>query len=383
MAIALLGATGSIGASTCKVARQHGLPLVAVASRRASPQLAALCREFRPRLVAVADREAAKALADFGLPPETALVWGHEALLAVATHPDADTVVVAIPGLQGLAPTLAACQAAKRVLTANKETLVAGGELLQEAIQAGQLVSIDSEHAALAQLLACGREGVRELILTASGGPFLDRDEEELRRVTVEEALCHPTWRMGPKVSIDSATLMNKGLEVIEAHVLFTVPYERIRVVVHRQSIVHALIRYQDETLLAQLSQPDMTLPIQWALFGGERRASGASPLDLEDLALHFQRLPPGKDRALRLAYQAGRAGGTKPAELSAANEVAVEAFLCGQLPFVAILSLVDATLDRLPPGPSQIRDLDELLAADARARDVARALLREGVGRC
>jgi 1-deoxy-D-xylulose-5-phosphate reductoisomerase len=384
MTLVVIGATGSIGRSTLSVARAHGIRVAALAARRGSPALHALVQEWRPELVAVADEEARQALMELGpLPPGCDVMTGEEGLVAAAVLPAADTVLVAVPGLSGLTPTMAALDAGKRVLTANKESLVAGGALLARPIAEGRIVSVDSEHAALGQLLASGGQGVVELILTASGGPFRDRPVESLATVTVAEAISHPTWRMGPKVSVDSATLMNKGLEVIEAHVLFGVPYDRISVVLHPESIVHALVRYEDGVLLAQLSSPDMVLPIQWALFGGERRPSPAPQLNLESLVLHFDRLPPASRRALSLAYEAGRMGGTRPAALSAANEVAVEAFLNGRLPFTGILPLVEETLNRLPERTSSPLTLDTLLAQDHAARALALSLVRQGGPAC
>jgi 1-deoxy-D-xylulose-5-phosphate reductoisomerase len=377
-----LGATGSIGSTTVRVACHHRIPIVALAARRGSEALAQLACRLRPHLVAVADAGEADRLSGFGLPRGTKVLAGEEGFVAAATAEGADTTVVAVPGLAGLAPTLAALAAGRRVLTANKETLVAAGPLLKEWVRRGLLVSVDSEHSALAQLLEGRRDGVAELILTASGGPFVERSEAELQSVTAAQAVDHPTWRMGPKVSVDSATLMNKGLEVIEAHVLFDVPYDCISVVWHRQSVVHALVRFQDEAVLAQCSAPDMAIPIQWALLGGQRRSGTAPRLDLFGLDLTFRPLPPGKDLALRLAYEAGRIGGTRPAELSAANEVAVAAFLKGEIGFVDILPLVAETLARLPANPSPV-SVDDVVAADRRARALARSLVEQGGHPC
>jgi 1-deoxy-D-xylulose-5-phosphate reductoisomerase len=376
MRIALLGATGSIGTSTLRVAEHHGIGVVALAAQRATPRLAELVRRLGARLVAVGDEAGAEALRRLGLPAGVAVRVGPEGLVEAACHPEADAVVVAVPGLAGLAPTLAALAAGRRVLTANKETLVAAGDLVAPHVASGRLLSVDSEHAAVAQLLGLGGEGLEELVLTASGGPFLHRSAEDLRTATLEEALAHPTWRMGPKVTIDSATLMNKGLEVIEAHVLFGLPYERIRVVVHPQSIVHALVRYGDGTWFAQLSVPDMALPIQWALLGGRRAAAPARPLDLTATALTFLPVPATLAPALRLAVEAGRIGGTRPAELNAANEVAVAAFCEGRIRFAEIVPLVERTLAALPVTAAAVTSLGDVLEADRIARRRACALV-------
>jgi 1-deoxy-D-xylulose-5-phosphate reductoisomerase len=312
-------------------------------------------------------------------PPE--VLAGVEALETVASLPELDFVMAAIVGAAGLLPTLAAARAGKRVLLANKEALVVAGEVLMSAVAASGavLLPIDSEHNAVFQCLPSDYEkgfdrvGVERILLTASGGPFRDTPREELTRVTPEQACAHPNWSMGRKISVDSATLMNKGLEMIEACWLFSTSPDRIQVVVHPQSVIHSLVQYVDGSVLAQLGNPDMRTPIAHALAWPERMASGVAPLDLFAVTrLDFQ--PPGTDRfpCLDLAMRAAGAGGTAPAVLNAANEVAVAAFLDGRIGFTDIAALVDSTLEQLPPETLGNDGLGHLLEADRRARSVA-----------
>ncbi|MCE7930201.1 MAG: 1-deoxy-D-xylulose-5-phosphate reductoisomerase, partial [Xanthomonadales bacterium PRO6] len=306
--------------------------------------------------------------------------------VAAAADPDSDTVVAAIVGAAGLAPTLAAARAGKRILLANKEALVCAGELLMTAVHAGGalLLPIDSEHNAIFQCLPGAPErpprGVRQLWLTASGGPFRGWTRAQLRGVSVEQACAHPNWSMGPKISVDSATLMNKGLEVIEASYLFGLPRTRIRVVVHPQSTVHSLVEYQDGSFLAQLGSADMRIPIAHALAWPDRIESGAPVLDLCALArLDFSEPDLDAFPCLKLACEALDAGGSAPAILNAANEVAVAAFLNGRLGFLGIAAIVNETLNRV--ALSSAASLEAVLAADAQTRRVARALVEAGVG--
>jgi 1-deoxy-D-xylulose-5-phosphate reductoisomerase len=381
--IALLGATGSIGGSALDVVARHRdrFRAVALPAHRDVAKLVECCRAAQPDVAVIADESLHDALArglhEAGL--RTRALAGGAALDAVAASPEVDTVLAAIVGAAGLPSTLAAARAGKRILLANKEAVVVAGELLAAALRegGGTVLPVDSEHNALFQCLPAGyardpeRHGVERVVLTASGGPFRGRGAATLANVTPEEACAHPNWRMGRKISVDSATLMNKGLEVIEAQWLFGLAPERIEVVVHPQSIVHALVAYRDGSTLAQLGNPDMRTAIAHALAWPERVDAGVAPLDLVKLGrLDF--LPPDEHAfpCLGLAYRALRAGGTAPATLNAANEAAVEAFLNGTLDFPGIARIVAATLDELAAQP--VASLPALLEADARARVVA-----------
>jgi 1-deoxy-D-xylulose-5-phosphate reductoisomerase len=311
--------------------------------------------------------------------------WGEAGRVAVATHPEATTVVGALVGALGLVPTWHAVQLGREVLLANKETLVVAGELVMaEAARTGStILPIDSEHNALHQALRVGpREAVSRLILTASGGPFRTTPAEQLERVTAAEALAHPTWRMGVKITIDSATMMNKGLEVIEAHHLFGVGEERIDVVVHPESRIHSLVEYTDGTLIAQLSVNDMRFPILYALAYPERLPSPFGRLDRSLGALHFEAADEKRFPCLRLARQALRAGGTAPAVLNAANEEAVAAFLTGSCRFTEIAATVEATLEREAGSTHRLSTLEEALEADGRGRAWAREALAKYTAR-
>lgn len=380
--VSIIGATGSIGRQTLDIIAQHPdkLRVVALTAGRDAEGLLALAQKWRPRLVALTDPEAAafcKGKVD------CLVLEGLDGLTEAATHPDADIVVVAIPTAKGLLPTLAALKAGKRVALATKEVLVAGGYLVKEQLQhSGELLPIDSEHSALFQCLQ-GEDitRVRRLLLTASGGPFRTKPLDELKRVTVKEALSHPTWRMGPKVTIDSATLMNKGLEIIEAKWLFGISPEKIEVIVHPQSIVHSLVEFVDGSMKAQLSLPDMRLPIQYALLYPERCPCPVQPLDLTKVkALTFE--PPDEERfpCLRLAREAANIGGTMPAVLNAADEIAVQAFLDGRIGFMDIPAVVEATMERHRPVP--FADLETLWSVDEWARVTARKVLLDLTGK-
>jgi 1-deoxy-D-xylulose-5-phosphate reductoisomerase len=329
-------------------------------------------RAFRPRLVAVSDAEQARALEPLRSEGFDVRV-GDDAATAAATVPESELVLVAIAGFAGLAPTLAALEAGKDVALANKESLVAGGPLVREARRAGggRIFPVDSEHAALAQCLE-GRDGesVRRLILTASGGPFLGKSREEVAHVTPQEAIAHPVWDMGAKISVDSATLMNKGLEVIEAYWLFDMPYDRIDVLIHPQSIVHSLVELADGSFIAQLAAADMRLPIQYALTYPDRREIHfpATALELAAIGrLDFARPDPERFPCFGLALDAGRAGGLKPAAMNAADEAAVGSFLSGEIPFGAIPEVIAATVAEAPDG--NIGGYEEVAAVDAWAR--------------
>ena len=385
--IAVLGATGSIGGSTLDVVARHPDRFRAsvLTAHRNVAALAGLCAAHRPQLAVIADpaleAELARRLAAAGVRCEVAS--GMEAIAAAAAGPLCDTVVAAIVGAAGLESTLAAARAGKRLLLANKESIVMAGPLLLEALRAGggELIPVDSEHNAIFQCLPGGRpelakSGVRRLILTASGGPFRGRTRAELAAVTPEQACRHPKWSMGRKISVDSATLMNKGLEVIEAHHLFGAPPEAIEVLVHPQSMVHSLVEYVDGSVLAQLGNPDMRTALAYALAWPERVTSGVPPLDLAAAGpLQFEPPDLATFRCLALAFQALREGGDAPAILNAANEVAVEAFLAGSLPFLSIADVVESVLTELPA--QAVVDIQTLGERDRAARTAARRVLR------
>ncbi len=375
--ISILGSTGSIGVSALKVAEHLGgrVRVVGLAALSSAEALLSQARRFRPRVVGLGDPKGAawlKRRLEALKGPRTRVLAGAEALAGVATEPSADMVLTSVVGAAGLLPTLLAIRAGKDIALANKETLVAAGELVsREARRRGvRLLPVDSEHNAIFQCLAgiADPGQVRRLILTASGGPFRRHSREKLARVTREEALNHPTWKMGPKITVDSATLMNKGLEVIEARWLFGLDFDRISVVVHPQSVIHSMVETLDGSILAQLGPTDMRLPIQYAFTYPARVPPSAGHLDFFSLApLTFEPPRLADFPCLGLAYRAGRLGGTAPAALNAANESAVQAFLAGRLGFTQIPKVLKKALDRHPRAARQ--DLDSILAADRWAR--------------
>ena len=381
--IALLGATGSIGTSTLDVIARHPtrFQLDALSAHNDVDKLIELCRRFQPARAVISDPSLYSRLRD-GLQAAklpTVAMSGADALDEVAAGPGCDTVVAAIVGAAGVASTLAAARAGKRLLLANKESVVLAGQVLVQAATLGgaQILPIDSEHNAIFQCLPAqgGRGGVRRLLLTASGGPFRGRSRASLENVTPDQACAHPKWVMGRKISVDSATLMNKGLEVIEAHHLFGLPASCIEVLVHPQSIVHSLVDYIDGSVLAQLGNPDMRTALAHGLAWPERIDSGVAALDLPTIARLDFEAPDGEAfPCLGLAYAALATGGTAPAILNAANEVAVSAFLDGRLPFLGIAALLEATLAAVPAEPAV--DLAVLMDCDQRARREARGLL-------
>ncbi|HVT36794.1 MAG TPA: 1-deoxy-D-xylulose-5-phosphate reductoisomerase [Nevskiaceae bacterium] len=379
--LVVLGATGTVGRNTLDVARRHAdkLTVIALTAHRDVEGLAVLCREFLPRVAVVADAAAAQALRERLSGMVIDIAHGAQALADAAGLPEAQQVMSAIVGAAGLVPTLAAVRAGKRVLIANKEPLVMAGALLMaEAQKSGaEIIPVDSEHNAIFQCLPhgarCGEtaRGVRRLVLTASGGPFREFTAEQMARVTPAQAVKHPNWVMGPKISVDSASLMNKGLELIEAHILYRLPPQQLDVVIHPESIVHSLVEYVDGSLLAQLSSPDMRVPIAHALAHPQRWESGAAPLDLAALArLNFSAPDETRFPCLTLARQALAAGGNAPNVLNAANEVAVEAFLAGRLGFGEIAQLIEHCLSAAEMPHA--RDLEAILAVDGQARQVA-----------
>jgi 1-deoxy-D-xylulose-5-phosphate reductoisomerase len=385
--VAVLGATGSIGASALDVIARHPQQFRAsvLSAHRSVDALAELCVRFRPDLVVIVDPACEPALrerlAALGAP--TRIAAGADALRDAVSGSACDTVIAAIVGAAGLASTLAAARAGKRLLLANKEAVVMAGALLLDALQAGggDLIPIDSEHNAIFQCLPerrtnLARAGAQRITLTASGGPFRGRTRADLAQVTPDQACAHPKWRMGRKISVDSATLMNKGLEVIEAHWLFGAAAAQIDVVVHPESIVHSLVEYRDGSVLAQLGNPDMRTALAQALAWPERIESGTAPLDLLALGgLHFEAPDRRTFRCLDLAYATLAAGGTAPTTLNAANEIAVAAFLAGSLPFLAIDEVIEGTLEALPAESAA--DLDALVYADLTARREAQRIIR------
>ncbi|MGC8463418.1 MAG: 1-deoxy-D-xylulose-5-phosphate reductoisomerase [Acidimicrobiales bacterium] len=377
--VSVVGSTGSIGRQAIEVveAQPDRFDVVALAALRSTDLLAAQARRLRPQVVAVGDPALAPALAP-SLPRGTELVAGPDGLAEVATV--ADVAVNGVVGFAGLPVTLAALRAGRRLALANKESIIAGGPVVRAARRTpgAELVPVDSEHCAVHQCLRAGApDEVARLLLTASGGPFRGRDAAQLATVTVADALAHPTWSMGPKITVDSSTLMNKGLEVIEAHELFDVPFEAIDVVVHPQSIVHSMVEFRDGAVVAQLSQPDMRLPIGYALGFPDRLSTPFGPIDWTSLArLDFAEPDRATFRCLDLAYRAGREGDLAPAWLNAANEVAVAAFLDGAISWSAIADVVEEVLDGYdvaPVGPVG-RTVDDVLEADGAARRLAEA---------
>lgn len=372
--IAILGSTGSIGKQTLDVVDwfPERLKVVALTARSDDATLKAQVERYRPRFAALSNpRPGASLDSAIG-----AIRTGEEALVEAAAMAEADLVIISVVGTAGLAPALAALNSGKNVALATKEALVVGGHLMTAAARASgaTILPIDSEHSAIWQALR-GNElsEVEKIVLTASGGPFVDRTREEMAAATVEKALDHPTWNMGGKITIDSATLMNKGLEVIEAKWLFGIPAEQIEVVVHRQSIIHSLVYFRDSSVMAQMGIPDMRLPIQYSLFYPERLPNMLERLDLVRCRnLTFEAPDLERFPALGLAFQAARVGGSLPGVMSAANEVAVELFLEGKIPFTEIADRVQRVMEehRVQVDP----DLEALLEADAWARERARA---------
>jgi 1-deoxy-D-xylulose-5-phosphate reductoisomerase len=384
--IAILGSTGSIGVNALDVVSKHPgrLEVVALAAGRSLDVLKGQVERFRPKIVSVLDRELAGRLkAMLGSAPLPDILWGDEGVRSVASAPGAEMVLSAIVGAAGLVPTLEAIEAGKDIALANKETLVTAGALVVEKARSKgvRIIPVDSEHSAVFQCMEGNGQGsVGRVILTASGGPFLRTPREMLERVRISEALNHPNWKMGKKITIDSATMMNKGLEVIEAHWLFGVDYDRIDVVIHPQSIVHSLVEFVDGSVMAQMGLPDMRGPISYALFYPERTPGGFPSFNLSEVRpLEF--LPPDPDRfpCLRLGYEAGRAGGTMPAVMNAANEVAVTSFLEEKVSFTAIARVIEEVMSR--HAPVGISNLEAVLSADAWARNQAEEILKKGIG--
>ncbi len=387
--LTILGSTGSIGTSTLDVVARHPdrFQIVALTANRRADLLFEQCRQFKPRYAVLLDEAAATQLRqgvrEAGL--STEILTGAAALKQVAVLPEVDAVMAAIVGAAGLQPTLAAARAGKKILLANKEILVMAGNVFMDAVRASgsALLPIDSEHNAIFQALPRGYDGdlagngVRRILLTASGGPFRNTPLGELNNVTPDQACAHPNLVMGRKISVDSATMMNKGLEVIEAHWLFGAGADDIQVVIHPQSVIHSLVEYVDGSVLAQLGNPDMRTPIAYGLAWPERITSGVAPLDLFKVAtLDFVAPDFGRFPCLGLAYQALRAAGTAPAVLNAANEVAVAAFLDEKISFLDIPRVIKSVLDALPVNVAGC--LDDVLGADAEARRAAQQQVQQ-----
>jgi 1-deoxy-D-xylulose-5-phosphate reductoisomerase len=378
--IAILGSTGSIGRQTLQVVESfpERFQVVALAAGNNLEELVRQIALHRPQLVSVADAARAEQLAErlraASFSPAPEIQWGPRGLLSVGTHPEASLVVSAAVGVVGLEATYAAIRAGKQVALSNKEVLVAAGELVMAAAKARgvELLPVDSEHNAIHQCLRAGQpREVRRLILTASGGPFRKTPLAQIAAATPEQALAHPNWRMGPRITIDSATLVNKGFEVIEAHWLFQMAPEQIDVVIHPQSTIHSMVEFVDGSILAQLGPTDMRLPIQYALTYPERAASNGPALDWGALRrLDFEKVSSRRFPCLRLASLALKAGGAQPCALNAADEVAVAAFLEQRLAFPGIARVIERVLERMPPVT--LRTIEDVIAADAEARRLA-----------
>ena len=392
--ICVLGATGSIGVNTLQVVRSHPdlFTVKALTAHSNIEVLAKQCIEFKPELAVVGSASAAEALQDLlkAAHIKTDVQYGPQALAIASTLASVDTVMAAIVGAAGLVPTIEAAKLGKRILLANKESLVMAGDIFMAAIaQSGaELLPIDSEHNAIYQCLPdantsnggargqYGSLGVKEILLTASGGPFRNYSVDQLASVTPDQACAHPNWVMGRKISVDSATMMNKGLEVIEAHYLFGLPAEQIKVLIHPQSVIHSMVRYLDGSVIAQLGQPDMKTPIAYGLGWPNRIDGGVEELDFLKLSqLHFEEVDNEKFPSLKLAYQALTMGGLMPTVLNAANEVAVEAFLQQKIKFTQIADVVAKTLDQFSVSPAH--DLDVILAADQESRVQAERVIK------
>jgi len=377
--LVVLGSTGSIGRQALEVvdALADEIEVVGLGARRDADALVGQALQYRPKAIALVEEQSA-ALVRSRVPPGTVVFTGREALTRLATQVEADIVLVAVVGIAGLLPTLQALRAGRDVALANKETLVAGGALVtrEAARRRKMLLPVDSEHAAIAQCLRGeSLESVRRVLLTGSGGPFLRRPIATLDQVGRDEALAHPTWNMGEKITVDSATLMNKGFEVIEAHWLFGLAGEQIDVVIHPQSIVHSLVEFVDGSVKAQLAPPDMRMVIAYALTAPRRLPLPSPVVEWDRLQLTFERPDPARYPCLGLAYDALREGGTMPAVLNASNEVGVERFLAGSIRFTGIARAVEATMDAHRPVSEP--SLEEVLAADAWAREQALLALR------
>ncbi|WP_202077154.1 1-deoxy-D-xylulose-5-phosphate reductoisomerase [Caldalkalibacillus salinus] len=376
--IAILGSTGSVGTQTLEVVRSHATmyKVEAIAAGTNQSLIIEQVNEFQPQLVSVATKDIADELRPH-IPQHVKLYYGIAGLIEVATIEAVDVVVTAVVGSMGLKPTLAAIEAGKTIALANKETLVSGGHLVMEQIKqhGTKILPVDSEHSAIYQCLQGEhRAGVDEIILTASGGSFRDKSRAELQHVTVRDALNHPNWSMGAKITIDSATMMNKGLEIIEAHWLFDTPYEDLSVLLHDESIIHSMVRFKDQAVMAQLGTPDMKVPIQYALSYPERLSLNSTKLDLAALGkLHFREMDFDRYPCLKMAFDAGKMGGSMPTVLNAANEIAVQRFLQGDITFLDIERVIEQVLERHDNIRSP--NLMEIEETDLWARQLAKSV--------
>ncbi len=379
--IVILGSTGSIGEQALQVIDRHPdkFRVVGLAARDEVDAIALQVEKYQPRAVALSDEKCYSKLKD-KLAHPCHINMGLEGMCEIASLDNVDTVLVAVSGAVGILPTIAAINQSRRIALANKETLVAAGEYVMNLARTkgAMVIPVDSEHSAIFQCLQGETKHLRNLWLTASGGPFRDFDQEQLANVTVDMALKHPNWKMGPKITIDSATLMNKGLEVIEAHHLFAVDYEHIKVLVQKESVIHSMVELVDGSFLGHLGVADMRIPIQYALTYPARFDSPAAALDFSEIGcIHFQKPDMVKFPLLQMAYQAGRQGGTLPAVMNAANETAVNYFLNGRIKFLEIADSVAAVLEKhvLISNP----DLEEIFAADSWAREYCHSLIKKG----
>lgn len=376
--ITLLGATGSIGDSTLSVVDLHPdkFNIFALSANNNWQKMADLCQKYQPEFAVMSDESAAKQLKN-ALNNNTTVLGGAKALEDIASHEKTDIVMAAIVGSAGMQSSLAAAKAGKRILLANKESLVLAGDIFINAVKhsGAELIPVDSEHSAIFQCLQSGKSGLSKIQLTASGGPFLHTPIAQLHQITPDEACNHPNWSMGRKISVDSATMMNKGLEVIEAHYLFGLSVDKIDVVIHPQSIVHSLVYYQDGGVLSQLGNPDMRSVIAYALAYPQRIDAGTAPLDLTQYSpLEFYLPDLEKFACLRLAFDALKQGGSAMGALNAANEVAVNAFLEGKIRFLAIANIIEKTLEKLNNAP--VDSIEAILENDKNARQIATKLL-------
>ncbi|SMM98322.1 1-deoxy-D-xylulose 5-phosphate reductoisomerase [uncultured Candidatus Thioglobus sp.] len=376
--ITILGATGSIGDSTLSVVALHldKFNIFALSANNNWQKMKTLCEKFQPEIAVMNDESAAEKLSN-SLDNNTKVLCGAEALNTIAAHPETDYVMAAIVGAAGMASSLSAARAGKRIMLANKESLVLAGDIFMQAVRDNnaELIPVDSEHSAIFQCLQSGKSGLSKIQLTASGGPFLHTPMEQLKTITADEACAHPNWSMGRKISVDSATMMNKGLEVIEAHYLFNMAAENIEVVMHPQSIVHSSVYYQDGSVLSQLGNPDMRTVISYALSYPDRITSGVAPLDLSNNSpLEFYTPDLEKFTCLKLAFDALKQGGNAMGTLNAANEIAVENFLNGKIQFLDIARVIEHTLDTVKP--SSANSLDDIIANDRVARQTAEDII-------
>ena len=386
--ISILGATGSIGTQTLDVIRNSNekINLIGITANFSVDKVNERIREFEPKYVAMMDRDSAKFIEEFCIKeyPNIQVFDGIDGLIKVATLEEIDTVVTSIVGMIGLKPTMAAIEAKKDIALANKETLVVAGELVMNKARENnvKILPVDSEHSAIFQSLSGYKnKDINKILLTASGGPFRGKTTEDLKDVTVKEALKHPKWNMGQKISIDSATLMNKGLEVIEAHFLFDCDYDNIEVIVHPQSIIHSMVEYKDASVIAQLGSPDMRLPIQYALNYPERKEMIAKPVNFYELgALTFEKPDLETFKCLRFAYEAGKIGGLAPTILNGANEEAVSLLLKEKIKFLQIAEIIEECMDVFKENYYDELTLDNIIELDKKVREYIRMKWELGV---